>query len=126
MTKILVVDDELLLRDILYESLSSYGYEVISASDADKAVELLEKHQPEVALVDIKLPKTSGIELTKMLKERKPDLYIIIITGYPSFDTAVNATKFGASEYIIKPFRLDDLHKTIQKLLNSGSATTTE
>jgi DNA-binding NtrC family response regulator len=118
MTKILVVDDELLLRDILYESLSNYGYEVLSASDADKAIEIVEKYQPVVALVDIKLPKTDGIELTKNLKAIKPDIIIIIITGYPSFDTAVDATKFGAAEYIIKPFRLDELHKTIQKHLN--------
>ena len=117
MQKVLVVDDELLIRDILYESLASYGYEVISVSDADKAMQMLEEHNPEIALVDIKLPKTSGIELTKMLKAAKPELIIIIITGYPSFDSALNATKYGASEYIIKPFRLDELHKTIQKLL---------
>jgi DNA-binding NtrC family response regulator len=118
MTKILVVDDELLLRDILYDSLSSFGYEVLSASDGDKAIEILENHDPEVALLDLKLPKTDGIELTKILKSIKPDLIIIIITGYPSFDSAVNATKYGAAEYIIKPFRLDELNKTIQRLLS--------
>jgi len=118
MTKILVVDDELLIRDILYESLASYGYEVISAYDAENAESLLEKHQPAVALIDINLPKTSGVDLTKRLKQLKPDLLVIIITGYPSFDTVVSSTNYGASAYIIKPFRLDDLHKTIQKLLN--------
>jgi len=119
MTKILVVDDELLIRDILYESLASYGYEVISAYEADSAIALLEKHQPAVALIDINLPKISGVDLTKKMKTIKPDLIVIIITGYPSFDTVVTATNYGASEYIIKPFRLDELHKTIQKLLNA-------
>jgi len=118
MTKILVVDDELLIRDILYESLASYGYEVISAYDAETAERLLEQHQPAVALIDINLPKISGVDLTKKLKSLKPDLIVIIITGYPSFDTVVTSTSYGAAAYIIKPFRLDDLHKTIQKLLH--------
>jgi len=122
MTKILVVDDELLIRDILYESLASYGYEVISAYEADSAIALLEKHQPAVALIDINLPKISGVDLTKKMKTIKPDLIVIIITGYPSFDTVVTATNYGAAEYIIKPFRLDELHKTIQKLLNAPAS----
>ena len=117
MTKILVVDDELLLRDVLHDYLTRGGYEVILASDADKAIELVEHHKPQIALIDIKLPKTNGIELTKILKEKEPDLAIIIMTGYPSLDTAVNATKYGAAEYIIKPFRLDQLSGTINKLL---------
>jgi DNA-binding NtrC family response regulator len=120
MTKVLVVDDELLLRDILYESLTKYGYEVISAADADKALEMCEKHNPDVALVDIKLPNIDGIELTRRLKVLNPDLQIIIITGYPSLDTVVDATKHGAVEYVIKPFRLDEMHKTIQKLRNKN------
>ncbi|MCK9330723.1 MAG: response regulator [Candidatus Cloacimonetes bacterium] len=115
MTKILVVDDELLLRDVLHDYLTRQGYEVVLAGDAEKALESAEKHKPNLALIDIKLPKTSGIELTKQLKSSYPDLCIIIMTGYPSLDTAVNAMQNGAEEYIIKPFRLDELNKTIKK-----------
>ena len=115
MTKILVIDDELLLRDVLHDYLTRQGYEVSLAGDAEKAIEIAEKVKPELALVEIKLPKTSGIELTQILKKMYPDLCIIIMTGYPSLDTAVNAMQNGAAEYIIKPFRLDELNKTIKK-----------
>ena len=95
--------------------MTRQGYEVVLAGDAEKALESAEKHKPNLALIDIKLPKTSGIELTKQLKSSYPDLCIIIMTGYPSLDTAVNAMQNGAEEYIIKPFRLDELNKTIKK-----------
>jgi len=115
MTKILVVDDELLLRNVLYDYLTRNEYEVITADDAEKAIVVADAELPDIALVDIKLPKSSGIELTKDLKAKYPHLIIIIMTGYPSLDTAVNAMKNGATEYIIKPFRLDELNKLIQK-----------
>jgi len=117
MKKIIVVDDELLLRDVMFDYLSSQGYEVILAADADKALEMVETHVPQIALIDIKLPNMSGIELTKILKQNYPSMFVIIMTGYPSLDTAATAMKSGASEYIIKPFRLDELNKIIKKYL---------
>jgi len=117
MKKIIVVDDELLLRDVMYDYLSSQGYDVLLAADADKALELVEAEVPHIALIDIKLPKLSGIELTRLIKQNYPDMFIIIMTGYPSLDTAATAMKNGASEYIIKPFRLDELNKIIKKYL---------
>ena len=122
MTKILVVDDELLLRDVLHENLSRQGYDVYLAADADKALELCQQHSFQIALIDIKLPKSSGIELTKELVKLYTGLYIIIMTGYPSLDTAVYAMKNGASEYIIKPFRLEELNKIIKKYLVIGDS----
>jgi len=113
--KILVVDDELLLRDVLFDYLNRQGFEVTLAPDAEKALELTEHYIPDIALIDIKLPKTSGIELTGILKNNFPDLPIIIMTGYPSLDTAINAMENGATEYIVKPFRLDELTRTINK-----------
>ncbi|HOD54251.1 MAG TPA: response regulator [Candidatus Cloacimonadota bacterium] len=115
--KILVVDDELLLRDVLFDYLNRQGFEVNLAPDAEKALELTENYTPDIALIDIKLPKISGIELTKILKNNNPDLPIIIMTGYPSLDTAINAMENGANEYIVKPFRLDELTRTINKHL---------
>ncbi|HPY96982.1 MAG TPA: response regulator [Candidatus Cloacimonadota bacterium] len=115
--RILVVDDELLLRDVLYNYLNRQGYDVIVAPDAEKGIEVARDNEPDIALVDIKLPKASGIELTLQLKTLYPDLPIIIMTGYPSLDTAVNAMDNGANEYIVKPFRLDELTKIIHKYL---------
>jgi DNA-binding NtrC family response regulator len=119
--KILVVDDELLLRDVLYDYLNRQGYDVTLAPDAEKALEIIDTMEPDVALIDIKLPKISGIELTQSIKGRYPDLPIIIMTGYPSLDTAINAIQNGASEYIVKPFRLDELNRTIKKHLSQDS-----
>ncbi len=113
--KILVVDDELLLRDVLFDYLNRQGFEVFLASDAEQAMEIAQDITPDLALIDIKMPKTSGIELTKMLKNIHPKLSIIIMTGYPSLDTAISAIQNGASEYIVKPFRLDELNRTINK-----------
>lgn len=113
--KILVVDDELLLRDVLFDYLNRQGFEVYLASDAEKAMEIVQNITPDLALIDVKMPKTSGIELTKMLKEIHPKLSIIIMTGYPSLETAISAIQNGASEYIVKPFRLDELNRTINK-----------
>ncbi|MCB5249600.1 MAG: response regulator [Candidatus Cloacimonadales bacterium] len=115
--KILVVDDELLLRDVLYNFLDRLGYDVDVAPDAEKALEIAKVNKPDIALVDIKLPKASGIELTQQLKNMYKDLPIIIMTGYPSLDTAINAMENGANEYIVKPFRLDELTRTINKYL---------
>jgi DNA-binding NtrC family response regulator len=117
MAKILVVDDELLLREILTESISGCGHDVVTAHDVEQAELMMEEHKPQLALIDIKLPKSSGIELTKKIKELNPEMRIIIMTGYPSFDTIMYATKFGAVEYIIKPFKLDELNTTINKHL---------
>ena len=117
MTKILVVDDELLLRDVMHDYLSRQSYDVFLAADVEKALELAGQHSFQIALIDIKLPKTSGIELTSELKSKYPELSIIIMTGYPSLDTAVQAMKNGAAEYIIKPFRLDELNKIIKKYI---------
>lgn len=120
--KILVVDDELLLRDVLYDYLNRQGYDVTLAQDAEKALELSDSYTPDIALLDIKLPRISGIELTQTLKKKFPDLPIIIMTGYPSLDTAINAMQNGANEYIVKPFRLDELNRTIKKhILQSGN-----
>ena len=124
MTKILVVDDELLLRNVLHDYLTRNNYEVFPVDDAEKAIEVAAAERPELALVDIKLPRSSGIELTKELKAVLPDLTIIIMTGYPSLETAVNAMKNGATEYIIKPFRLDELNKIIKKYSNNNEPVT--
>lgn len=117
--KILVVDDELLLRDVLFDYLNRQGFEVILSPDAEKAIEICKEITPDIALIDIKLPKISGIELTQILKQSFPDLPIIIMTGYPSLDTAILAMQNGATEYIVKPFRLDELIRTINKHISN-------
>ncbi len=117
--KILVVDDELLLRDVLFDYLSRQGYEVLMASNGEKALEIAQNNRFHLALVDIKMPGISGLDVTAKLKELYPQIIVIIMTGYPSLNTAISAIKLGATEYIVKPFRLDELNRIIAKNLSS-------
>lgn len=118
-TNILVVDDELLLRDVLYDFLSRQGYEVFMASNGTKALEIVRQNDIQLALVDIKMSGMNGLEVTVELKKIAPEVIVIIMTGYPSLNTAVSAIKSGATEYIVKPFRLDELSRIIKKNLES-------
>ncbi len=116
---ILVVDDELLLRDVLYDYLTRQGFSVFLAASGEKAVELARKQRFHLALVDIKMPGMSGLEVTIELKKLDPRLLIVIMTGYPSLNSAVSAIKSGAAEYIVKPFRLEELKRIILKNLET-------
>jgi DNA-binding response OmpR family regulator len=116
---LLIVDDEMLLRDVLHDYLSRQGYSVIQACNGAKAVEIARQHKVHLALVDIKMEGMSGLEVTVELKRIDPSMIVIIMTGYPSISTAITALKSGASEYIVKPFRLDELTRIIRKNLES-------
>ena len=117
----MIVDDEEGVRESLKLILSDF-YELIVVSDGTKTVETL-KGAPDVELVllDIKMPKASGIEVLKEIRESFPKLNVIIVTGYRSVDAATEAVRLGASGYITKPFRSDELLATVRKNL-SGQA----
>ncbi len=111
---IIVVDDEALIRDVLVDFLSRNGYKTFIASNGEQGLDIIRKEDIQFALVDVKMEGMNGIELTKQIKKHKPSVNVIIITGYPSLETAVNALKSGASEYIIKPFKLEEIDKIIR------------
>ncbi len=111
---IIVVDDEALLRDVLVDFLSRNGYKTFKASTGEQGLEIIRKEEIHIALVDVKMEGMSGIELTAQIKKYRPSVVVIIITGYPSLETAVNALKSGASEYIIKPFKLEEIDRIIR------------
>ncbi len=116
---ILVVDDELLLRDVLYDYLIRQDYQVFAASNGEKALDIIKKEDIHLALVDIKMPGMNGLEVTVQIRKVKPKVCVIIMTGYPSLNSAISAIKSGASEYIVKPFRFDELDRIIKKNLES-------
>ena len=118
--RILVVDDELMLRDVLSDYLSRQGYEVLLAEDGNTALELVRKNNFHIALLDIKIPGISGLELTKQIRAINPSISIIIMTGYPSLHTASKAIENGAKEYIVKPFRLEELNRLVLKYLEDN------
>lgn len=117
MSSILVVDDEKNQRDILTHILGKEGFDVLSAPSAEEAVEMLRKHEVDVVLADLMLPKTDGLGLLKETLELSPDTSVIIITGHGSIDTAVTAIKRGAFDYLTKPLRKEQIVATVRKAL---------
>jgi len=114
---LLIVDDELIVRDSLSKWFREEGYEVEVAESANEALTQLARHHYDLALVDIKMPGTDGIELQRRLHEVNPHLIVIIMTGYASVETAVAALKNGAYDYVTKPFDPDDISHTVSNAL---------
>ncbi len=123
--KILIVDDEQNMRIVLFEALSRNGYEVAVSENGRTAVEMVKKNLPDLVIADIKMPEMDGIELLDRLKKQHPDLPVVIITGYAAVDTAVKAMKQGAFDYIIKPFPIEVIEKTVERIFSSIPSTHT-
>ena len=114
---ILIVDDETVVRDSLGKWFEEEGYDVETATTARDALLKLPGQRWDVALVDIKMPGMDGLELQRKIREVDPEILIIIMTGYASVETAVQALKDGAYDYITKPFDPDDLAHLVRKAL---------
>ena len=105
----MIVDDENVVRDSLGKWFEEEGYSVDTANSAREALLKLPRQRWDLALLDIKMPGMDGLELHRKIREVDPDIIVIIMTGYASVDTAVQALKDGAYDYIMKPFDPDDL-----------------
>ncbi len=112
---ILVVDDELLIRDLLYDFLGTKGYAVHLAENGRQAVELIDKIDFQVALLDLKMPEKSGLEVMEIIAEKKPHVPMILMTAFPSIDSAIESIKLGAFEYLIKPFKISMLEDVARR-----------
>jgi DNA-binding NtrC family response regulator len=119
---VLIVDDEAVVRDSLSKWLREEGYEVGTAENATEALKQMVAQRWDLALVDIRMPGTDGIELQKRLRQIDPDLIVIIITGYASVETAVQALKQGAYDYVTKPFDPDDIAHLIRNAIGHRRA----
>src|SRR6185437_12734762 len=115
--RILIVDDELVVRDSLSKWFSSEGYTAKPAGGAREALEIVQQAEYDLALLDIKMPGMDGMELQARLHEVEPDLTLISMPGYASVDTAVQALKRGAYDYITKPVDPDELSHLVEKAL---------
>ena len=115
--QILIVDDEPLIRESLYEILRIEGFRVEMVSNAEEALPIIHKNGIEIVLTDLKLPKMSGIELLRAIKTASPQIETILITGYGTIETAVEAMKEGAYDYITKPINDNEIKIIINKIL---------
>jgi two-component system response regulator AtoC len=119
--KILVIDDEKLIRWTLEQHLVKEGYEVLSADTAEKGMDLINEEAPDLVLLDNRLPEMTGLELLEKIHAPDRGLMVIMITAYGMVETAVKAMKFGAYDYISKPFNLEEITFVIKKALEAGS-----
>jgi DNA-binding NtrC family response regulator len=124
--KILVVDDEETVCQSIKKILSRKGYTVDNALNVEDAVKMISGSQFDLVITDLMMPKTNGMELLKIVRDHYPELEVIMITGYASIDSAVKATKLGASHYLPKPFTPDELNDATEKVLQRHNERSTE
>ena len=116
---ILVVDDEPEMRLALFHALSSSGYTVTTASCGFEALKKLEKQTYDMVITDVKMPDINGIEILKEIKKRTPQTKVVMITAYGTVESAVEAMKEGAFDFLLKPFSLQVLEKIVKKAVLS-------
>lgn len=117
MSEILVVDDEQSMRDFLAIMLKKEGHEVVTAMNGSDAIKAIQSEIFDLVITDIKMPGTDGLEVLKTIKEISPETVVIMVTAFATAETAVEAMKLGAYDYIIKPFKVDELKLVINNSL---------
>lgn len=113
---VLIVDDQEMVRELCQQVVESLGFQPFAAESASRALEVLEQQPVDIVLADIKMPGMSGIELLERIKAANPRIEVIVMTGYASVPSAVQAMKLGASDYIVKPFSSEEMKLVIQRL----------
>ena len=113
--KILVIDDEPILRDSLRVALETSGYDVLTARTGEEGLDLSQRENPDLVLLDHWLPGMNGDEVLRRIKEMNPDIPVIVMTAQGSIELAVNAMKMGAFDFLIKPFELDQIEALVKK-----------
>ena len=116
-TRILIVDDEEIVRESLGGWLEKDGYTLGSAPDGMSALKAVEEGDWSILVVDLKMPGIDGLEVLKRVKEKHPEIALVIMTAFATVDTAVRAMKLGAYDYIVKPFDPEELSLMIQKIV---------
>jgi two-component system response regulator AtoC len=113
----LIVDDEAVIRKGISRALRSRGITTETAESGRTALELMREHHFDLVLLDIRMPDMDGMTLLKQIRSRYPETNVIMITGYPAIDSAVDCIKLGALDYLVKPFQLSDLEKSLESIV---------
>ena len=125
MARILVVDDEASIRDILTRRLSQWGHEVVTAHSAEVAVEEMAKHPAQIVFSDLIMPLHDGVWLAKQIRERWPETVIVAVSGAQEMGTVMKMREQGAVDFVVKPIGREMLHQALEralaKLTTSGS-----
>ncbi|MBU0479825.1 MAG: sigma-54 dependent transcriptional regulator [Proteobacteria bacterium] len=118
--KILIVDNDQEMRISLFEAMSRKGYEVSVAENGSMALNMVKRNAPDIMIAEIRMPEMDGMELLRSCRKHYPEVSIILITAHASIETAVEAMKCGAFDYIIKPFPVEVVEDTVERLIISA------
>nr|WP_263324141.1 response regulator [Neobacillus sp. Marseille-Q6967] len=113
--KILIVDDQFGIRILLNEVFQKEGYKTFQAANGIQALDIVTKHDPDLVLLDMKIPGMDGIEILKRMKVIDPDIRVIIMTAYGELDMIQEAKDLGAITHFAKPFDIDDIRAAVRK-----------
>jgi DNA-binding NtrC family response regulator len=114
---VLVVDDEVAVNNNIRKILAKKGYHVDQATGKDEALDKIDRSAFKLVLLDLKMPGVSGLELLQAIREKQPEAKVIIITGYASIETAVEAARMGAVDYLPKPFTPNEVREATDHAL---------
>src|SRR4051812_267181 len=106
---LLIVDDERTVREACREAAAALGYRTTGAESAEHALRVIDAHNIDVVLLDLKLPGAGGLEVLRQLKQARPDIEVVVVTGHGTVESAVQAMKAGAYDFMTKPFSLEEL-----------------
>ena len=122
--KVLIIDDESDVRDVLKFHLSESNYKIIEAEDGQEGMDLLKSgdnlSNVGVILCDIRMPKVNGIECIQYIRQEAPGIPIVVVTGFPDTQMAVNLMNEGVKDYLVKPVEKEKLVATVDKLVAAG------
>lgn len=116
--KILIVDDQFGIRILLNEVLQKEGYETYQASNGAQALEIVDRYSPDLVLLDMKIPGMDGIEILKRMKQKDPDIRVIIMTAYGELDMIQEAKELGVLTHFAKPFDIDDIRNAVKQYIS--------
>ena len=117
MDNILIVDDDQDVREVLSDVVKNMGKHSITASDGREGLKRFQEHPVDLVITDLKMPEMDGTVLLKEIKRMDKDAVVIVLTGYPSIDTAVETIKEGAYDYLTKPLRVAEIEVVIERAL---------
>ena len=120
MAKILIIDDEAPILDLMTKLCKGMGHEVLPFQTGKEGVAALNRDSPDLAIVDLRIGDMDGLEIVGKCADEHPDMPVVMVTGFGTVETAVEAMKLGAFDYMTKPFELDDLQRTINRGLKQS------
>jgi len=120
MAHILVLDDELDAVVLLKRLFEGKGHRVFGFTEEEEAIAHARSNSVDLAIIDIRLKKILGVEVLEELKKIAPQIRAILLTGYPTLESAQKAFELGVSEYLVKPVDIDELEEKVEKILSSG------